>query len=98
MPRASAGDRAAHVADALRMLVAKLAALADLLSEPDGSDAGPALGPDDELTPEDQARVDSAVARFRQRSKRGGTAQRALAPKRQPTGTRREPRRRGGTP
>ena len=96
MPRARAGDRAAHVADALRMLIGKLSALADLLSEPDESAGEHTLGPADELTPEDQARVDSAVARFRQRSKQAGRAQRAVAAERPPMDTRRQPRRQGG--
>ena len=51
---------------------------------------------DEDLTPEDQARVDAAVVRHRQRSKQAGTAQRVQAQRRQPKGALREPRRRGG--
>jgi len=51
---------------------------------------------DEDLTPEDQARVDAAVARFRQRRKQAGTAQRVQAQRRQPTGNRTAPRRQGG--
>ena len=51
---------------------------------------------DEDLTPEEQGRVDAAVARFRQRSKQAGTAQRVQAQRRQPKGALREPRRRGG--
>ena len=96
MSAASLEKRAGRIAERLwhGLRPQFIALIVEVLSD-EQSDS-PTDGED--LTPEDQARVDSAVARFRQRSKRGGTAQRALAPKRQPTGTRREPRRRGGTP
>ena len=51
---------------------------------------------DEDLTPEDQARVDAAYARVWKRSKKAGEAQRALGQRRQPKGALREPRRRGG--
>jgi len=97
MPRASSGDRAARVAGELRTLVGRLSTLADMLAEPDESAGGHTLGPADELTPEDQARVDSALARFRQRRKQAGRAQRAVAAERPPMDTGRQPRRQGGT-
>lgn len=98
MPRASADDRVAHAAEVLRTLASELKALADGLTTPDESPEGLVLGPDDELTAEDQARVDSAVARFRQRSKQARHGQRTRAQRRPPKGNQTEPQRQGGTP
>jgi len=68
MPRASAPQCAANVADALRAVAVKLQSIADLLDEPSEPAAGQSLGADDELTPAQTARLEAAVVRHRRRA------------------------------
>lgn len=69
MPRASAPQCAANVADALRAVAVKLQSIADDLLAADHETAGHALGADDELTPAQTARLEAAVIRHRRRVK-----------------------------
>lgn len=94
MSAASLERRAGRIADhLLRGLRPQFIALIVEVLSDEHSDSPTG---DEDLMPEDQARVDAAVARFRQRSKQAGTAQRVQAQRRQPTGNRTAPRRQGG--
>ena len=94
MSRASLEGRAARIAERLwhGLRPHFIALIVEVLSD-EHSDSPTG---DEDLTPEEQGRVDAAVARFRTRSKQAGTAQRVQAQRRQPKGALREPRRRGG--
>ena len=94
MSRASLEGRAARIAERLwhGLRPHFIALIAEVLSD-EHSDSPT---DDEDLTPEEQASVDAAVARHRQRSKQAGTAQRVQAQRRQPKGALSEPRRFGG--
>jgi hypothetical protein len=62
MPRA---DERIGMRETLRVVIAELQGLHDLLREPSDAASGQALGSDDELTPEDVAQVEALVARHR---------------------------------
>lgn len=56
--------------ETLRVVIAELQAVHDSLREPSDPAPGQALGSDDELTPEDVARVEALVARNRAQHRR----------------------------
>lgn len=69
MPRVSPTERAADVAALLRDIALQLQTLADTVADPGEAAAGQALGPDDVLTPDQEARLQAAVVRLRRRAK-----------------------------
>ena len=69
MPRTSAPDRAAGLAESLRTIALQLQSFADDLLAVDHETAGQALGSDDALTPAQEARLEAAVSRHQRRAK-----------------------------
>lgn len=69
MPRTSAPDRAAGLAESLRTIALQLQSFADDLLAVDHETAGQALGSDDALTPAQEARLEDALIRHRRRAK-----------------------------
>ena len=69
MPRVSPTERAADVAALLRDIALQLQTLADTVADPGDAAAGQALGPDVVLTPDQEARLQAAIAREQRRAK-----------------------------